>query len=319
MDFPFETAKGERPNPPATEIQIDFPSEGTKKERRSLLASGFAGIIIGFLRIKPTEIEVLGMKFSNPDLPLVAIGALAATIVYLCVKFVTSYFYEWSRLEKLNLVVQIREGQSATDVMKEEETTRQLSLHVIEQRKIVQKRMENDENRFKEREKALFDFDAIYSNAMQELDKERAGLLEKYSDAKHDMNNPAIAILRPGYLSTLEGEISDLENRKNKLRAVTKADQEKKLADLEQERKQRAELNAAELRQLDSWDADAITRSLSIVKWKKAHKTSDVVSPVNRFLELIFPLLVAGVGLGFLGWLAFHFPDPKPPISLPPI
>jgi hypothetical protein len=235
------------------------------------------------------------------------------------VKFVTSYFYEWSRIEKLNLVVQIREGKSATDILKEEETARQHSLHVIEQRKIVRKRMENDENRFKEREKALLDFDTIYSNATQELDKERAGLLVKYSDAKHDMSGPAIAILRPGYLTTIEGEISDLEKRKKELRAVTKADQEKKLADLEQERMQRAELNAAELGQLDSWDADAITRSLSIVKWRKAHKTSDVVSPVNRFLELVFPLLVAGVGLGFLGWLAFHFPDSKPPISLPPL
>jgi hypothetical protein len=53
---------------------MDFLSESTKKERRNLLATGFAGIIVAQLKIYPTDIELAGLKFHSPELPLIAVG-----------------------------------------------------------------------------------------------------------------------------------------------------------------------------------------------------------------------------------------------------
>lgn len=61
---------------------MDFLSENTKKERRNLLAAGFAGIIVGQLKLYPTDIELVGVKFHSPELPLIAVGGLCAAITY---------------------------------------------------------------------------------------------------------------------------------------------------------------------------------------------------------------------------------------------
>ena len=100
---------------------LDGLSETTKKERRSLLATGFAGIIVTQLRIYPTEIDVLGLKFQSPDLPLIAVGGLLATIAYFLVKFYLSSQFELASAETSRLAGQIREGKTEMDVAREEE------------------------------------------------------------------------------------------------------------------------------------------------------------------------------------------------------
>ena len=54
--------------------KMDFLSESTKKERRNLLATGFAGIIVAQLKTYPTDIELAGLKFHSPELPFIAVG-----------------------------------------------------------------------------------------------------------------------------------------------------------------------------------------------------------------------------------------------------
>lgn len=88
---------------------MDILSEATKKETHSLLAAGFAGIIVGQLKVYPTDIELVGVKFHNPDLPLIAVGGLCAALVYLLIKFCFSYLYEQSSSQTQILAMQIRD------------------------------------------------------------------------------------------------------------------------------------------------------------------------------------------------------------------
>jgi hypothetical protein len=71
---------------------LDFASEATKKERRNLLASGYAGVIVSRLGSIPTEIDLLGLKFNSPDLSWVVILGLIGLTAYSLFKFLTSCF-----------------------------------------------------------------------------------------------------------------------------------------------------------------------------------------------------------------------------------
>lgn len=123
---------------------MDFPSETTKKERRNLLAAGYAGIIVAKLKIFPTEVEALGMKFGSVDLPFVVVAGLGLATVYFLIKFTSSYLYEWSQSESERLIAQLREGKTSMDVSREEETLQSISRDLIEKRRATRAQIEQD-------------------------------------------------------------------------------------------------------------------------------------------------------------------------------
>jgi hypothetical protein len=147
---------------------MDFPSEATKKEKRSLLATGFAGIVISIVKVFPPEIDVLGMKLISPNLPFVAVGALCVINAYLLIKFFTSYRYEWSQAEVERLVDQIRQGKTTMDLGQEEEGLKQQSLDVIEKRTTAQKQEEHESNRLAAIENKIKQADIKFQESQKE-------------------------------------------------------------------------------------------------------------------------------------------------------
>lgn len=95
---------------------MDIISDGAKKERRNLLGAGFVGIIVAQLKIYPTEIDLVGLKFQSPELPFIAIGSLCAAIAYFLTKFYSSYLYEQYFSTRAALAMQISEGSLSLDI-----------------------------------------------------------------------------------------------------------------------------------------------------------------------------------------------------------
>lgn len=59
---------------------MEFLSDTARKEKRSLLAAGSAGILVALIGIDQTTIELALLKLSHPILPKVIVWSLLLTI-----------------------------------------------------------------------------------------------------------------------------------------------------------------------------------------------------------------------------------------------
>lgn len=295
---------------------MDFLTDATKKERRSLLATGSVGIVVGWLKIFPTEIDLLGIKFQSPALPLTAIVVLCAVIGYFLVKFFLSYMYERSDREMQKIASQILEGKTAIDIARVEQEIRDLSQDISEKRNLAMKQLEHETNRLALAESQIrVNVDTVYESNMELIRQDEArikGRLERldaeamrFGQAKYLESKNAIL----GDAADIQGRILEIQGRRETELAA-------KLKDFENDRTNSKQLHEATLRALDLRGEEVIAKTRFVGQWKQAHKTSQYVSPVYKFLEVAFPLLLGILAIGFLTWLGFHPPEPKP-ISLP--
>jgi len=156
---------------------MDFLSDTTKKDRRNLLAAGFAGIIVAQLRVYPTEMDVVGLKFQSQDLPLIAVGGgLCAAIIYFLIKFYSSFLYEQSSAITKALAIQIREGKTAMDIAREEEALNEQARVFIQQRQVIQTQQENEERRIKSLQDKIGQDDIAHEASLKITDQKRSDL-----------------------------------------------------------------------------------------------------------------------------------------------
>lgn len=292
---------------------MDFLSESTKKERRNLLATGFAGIIVAQLKIYPTDVELVGLKFHSPELPLIAVGGLCAAIIYFLVKFYTSFLYEQSSALRNALATQIREGKTAMDIALEEESLNNQERHLMQQIQILQRQQEHEEKRIKILQDKI-DQDAIaHEVALKITDQKRRDLDQAL--AQHVPTPDEVSIFK----SRIEKEIKLLEESRESYLRQREIKHQQDVENLENEKNNRKEMHEVQDRKLDSDEIDVAEKRKSILRWKQVHTVIGRVSPLHLFLEIHLPLLIGVIAIYGLGSLMLHFPPPPIPSPLPDI
>src|SRR5437868_1099443 len=94
----------------------EFLSETTRKERRSLLATGSVAILVAWLELDQTEIELAGFKFHDAHLPALMGMSLLATVTYMLAKFCFSYWHGKFNSQMESYAAQIRQGKTELDI-----------------------------------------------------------------------------------------------------------------------------------------------------------------------------------------------------------
>ncbi len=302
---------------------MDFLSETTKKERRNLLAAGFAGIIVARIKIYPTEIDLVGLRFTSPELPWIAVGALTLAITYSLAKFVSSFLYESSHAKTQNLFTQIHEGAIGMNVFKKEQELNDWALQLIEQRKVLQGQIEHEKNRLTQVEekfrndagdyKKSFD----YLEALSELDTDRATLTRELTAMREALKTDPGNPLHKLQVELMIGKLKELEERGKEPDLRIAKELKTKLEDLDKERNRFRQMFEQQESEIIKNEEIAFARNKTISEWKKSHNTERIISPFHSFLELYLPVLVGLAAIASLVWLIFHFPPALRPPSLP--
>ena len=182
---------------------MDFLSESTKKERRNLLSTGFAGIIVAQLEIESTDTAWVGvgLKLHSPELPLIAVGGLLATITYFLIKFWSSYLYERSSSEREALTAQILEGKMTMDISKEAEALNDLLRTLIQQRAALQLQQEHEEKRIKGLQDKIDQDDIAHKAVIEVMDQKRRELKELLIGVDGRFDLPPFVTPRPTKLT----------------------------------------------------------------------------------------------------------------------
>lgn len=290
-------------------------SDIARKERRSLLAAGFAGFIISLLKNFPTEFELAGIKFQTPDLPFIAVGGLIVALFYLLVKFLFSCIYERSSAKKSALEHLISERRTNLDIVREEESLAEEEQGLEGRKKVIRLQLENDEKRINQLKTKMKEEETAHVAALKITDKQMNEL------------DQVLAMQAGQHVRTVVGTLCDRGDLEERLRRL-KEDREsylknkemkyqQDLLNLENEQNHSKELRQALIKELQNSEGGLNERRTQILRWKQAEKLIGRVSPLHLFLEIHLPLVVGVAGIVSLIYLMLHFPPPPKPPSLP--
>jgi|CXWL01.1.fsa_nt_gi hypothetical protein len=293
---------------------MDYLSESTKKEKRNLLAAGFAGIIIARLQIYPTEIDLVGLKFQSPDLPLVAVGGLCAATVYFWLKFFSSYLYERSSALRTTLATQITEGATSMDIAREEEGLELEGQAIIQHQKIIQGQQENGARLIKNLQDKI-DQEVIAHEASTKITDKEISELEEVL-ASNAVPTPDCVL--PDRRTT-EKQLHVLKESQKSYLRQREMKQQQDMDNLENEKNAKEELYRAQVKDLRNKEKAFRDKREHIIEWKKVHKFVGKVSLLHLFLEIYLPLLVGVASIASLIYLMFHFSPPPQPPSMPEV
>jgi hypothetical protein len=294
---------------------MDLISDGAKKERRNLLGAGFVGIIVAQLKIYPTEIDLVGLKFQSPELPFIAIGGLCAAITYFLIKFCSSYLYEQYFNTRAALAAQISEGSLSLDIVREEEGLEIQGRGLVERQKVFQGQQVNAEKRIKALQEKIDQEDIAHELSLKITDQKISVFQQVLTKESGEyIRTPGDVLTARGNIEKQvrvleEGRTSYLQNRE------TKRQQDNE--NLENEKNNWKELREALEKGLATDQNGFAEKRRKIMEWKQVHKRFGRVSPLHRSLEIHLPLLVGVVAIGSLIYLMVHFPPPPKPPSLP--
>lgn len=308
---------------------MEYLSDTTKKERRNLLAAGFIGIIVAQLKIYPTEIDVVGLKFQSPDLPFIVVGGLCAAITYFMVKFWSSYLFEKSSARRSTLATQIREGKISIDIAREEEALVEEGRGLLHQQKVVQKQQENEERRIKALQDKIDQDDIAQEASLKAMDQKKTDLEQALASMNLELAQKYVPIPRHvrnrgdiGSVineSAIKDELRMLEESRASFVIQREAKRQQDMESLENEKNSRKEIADASARGLEANENAFNEKRKHITEWKQAHKTVRRISPPHYFLEIHLPLLLGAIAIMCLVYLMLHFPPPPKPPSLPEI
>ena len=186
---------------------MDFLSDSSKKEKRSLLAAGCGGIVIGLLKIYPTEINFAGLRFDRPSLPIAFIAALGTVTLYFMCKFWLSLIYERSDAEMERIATEIRDGKVAMDIGRLKQDAANLLKESEDKRKLADAQLEHENNRLAIQEKKFTEeISSQYENEMVKLQ----GLEEKMKTALEELEKDPEKYGKALYLESKQAHMADL-------------------------------------------------------------------------------------------------------------
>ncbi|OQW66502.1 MAG: hypothetical protein BVN28_00655 [Nitrospira sp. ST-bin4] len=296
---------------------MDYLSETTRRERRSLLAAGFTGCILFLLKKFPAKFEVAGMKFETPELPYIAVGALIVAILYLLVKFSASCVYERFSATKTAHELLIRERKTNLDILREEEALAQEEQGLEERKRVTRLQLEADENRINGLQIEMIEAETSYVKQLGEADKKMKQFQEILATQPGRQVRSLGGTLKDR--REIETRIRELKEGQESLLKTIKEEHEKKAFNVEDARNRLDELRKAYTKELQITEGGLNQRRMQIRQWHQADKVVGTISPFHLFLEIYLPLLVGVVAIGTLTYLMFHFPPAPMPPSMPEI
>jgi hypothetical protein len=291
---------------------VDFLSDNSKKEKRSLLAAGCGGIVIGLLKIYPTEINFAGLRFDRPSLPIAFIAVLGTVTLYFMFKYWLSHIYERSDAEMERIATEIRDGKVAMDIGRLEQDATTLLKESEDKRKLAAAQLAHENNRLATvEEKSTEEISSQYENEMIKLQ----GLEETKKKALEELEKEPNKYGKALYLESKQTHMADLAQIQD-----TRLQAEKKqiftLAEkqgfFKNERVNAQGNYEAILKLAEELGEKAIATSQLAVRLKHAQKTQKFALPLQTFMELYFPLAVGALGIACLVWLYYYPPDPRP-------
>ena len=304
---------------------MDFLSETAKKEKRNLLASGFAGLIVARLKIYPTDIELAGLKFHSPELPFIAIVGLCVAITYFLIKFWSSYLYERSAATIESLATQIRRGKTAMDIAQVEESLIQKSRDSILQRQGLKSRQEDEDRRMQTLQDIIDQEDLSHEATLKGMKKKKLDLDQALATEDQSLALKYIGL--PRHLrnrsiqwetmqSIIQNEIKTLEEVQADHIVNRESQRQLDIGNLTKEKKVWKEEFEGGVKMQEREEHELEDKRNAIAEWKRTHTMIDIVSPFHQFLEVYMPTVVAVIAVVSLIYLMFHFPLPAP-LSIP--
>ena len=294
---------------------MDFLSDTAKKEKRNLLAAGFVGILVARLKIFPTEIDVLGLKFQSPDLPLIVIQGLCVAIGYFLVKFLISFAHEWTTFKKDSLVLQIREGKTALDTSREEESLNDLARHVIDQRKVLQGQQANAETRINNLQLKIDQDDLAHETSLILTDQKIIDWDMALAKDPGQHIRTSDGVLRDR--GDIEKYLKTLKESRTSILRQKETQHQQNVENLEYEKNNWKTLYDTQVKDIGTSESVIEEKRKALIQWKRLHSTVGIVSPIHLFLEIALPIFVGLIAIGYLIYLMSDFPAPPKPPSLP--
>jgi hypothetical protein len=183
---------------------MEFLSDTARKEKRSLLAPGSAGILVALIGIDQTTIELAPLKLSHPILPKVIVWSLLLTIAYLLSKFCFSYFYEQFHSELKSLAAQISEGKTVININREEQEILHASRNLREQQKTYQLTQEKEKRKLEELQATMDSHDLAQETALKVHDEEQGELEEALRNGPQGHSGPFEVVHVPSLGLTMD-------------------------------------------------------------------------------------------------------------------
>jgi len=296
---------------------MDFLSDTARKEKRSLLATGCVGILVAWLGVNQTDIELAGFKFQDPHLPKLISLSLLAAITYFLAKFCSSYLYERFSSEMKSLATQISEGKTAMDINREEKEIMEASRILIEEQKTFQAQQENEKRRLAELQATIEKNDTAHEAELKSLDINRNELESALKEASgpNYVQIPSMNMsIDPGQIPQ---QILGWEKRKSEAIINRHNVRQNELEHLKDE-ENRSEANEKARQAKVKADVEALDlKRVSVFRWRQANKGAMIVGPLHSLLDVGLPILVGLTAIGFLTWFLFHLPPPSIPLSPP--
>lgn len=294
---------------------MNYLSESTRKERRSLLLAGFIGVVVGQLKIYPTEIDLWGLKFHSPHLTLIVVGSLCAIVGYFLIKFFFSYLFEKSSSTSALLAAQITEGKISLDIALAEDELGQMGRSLLIRQNDLRTQQENAATRIKYLQEQTTKENVHQTAKLKEID-EQIRLTRKILD-----ENPGDPIQLSSSASmsrkNIENNILTLEDeRKNHLLDMEKR-RLKEAQDTENEIHNAKALSEQLAKDMKKEESSFQEKREKILKFQKLHRVVGRITPINLALEIWLPILLGLYSILSLGYLMFHLPPPPKPLVLP--
>jgi hypothetical protein len=298
---------------------MDLLSETARKERRSLLATGSVAILVAWLELDQTEVELAGFKFHDANLPALIGLSLLATVTYLLAKFCFSYWHGKFNSQMESYSAQIRQGKAEIDINRVEKEVVEDSQNLIEQQKVFQAQQENEKQKLAELQETIRKNDDIHEATLRALDVQ-IGELEaalKGPRGKDYISIPSMSGTVDPDPEKIRNVIDGKEKRKAQLIPDRHSERERELLNLRDEQR-RSEVNERGRQAKTAADEENINvKNEAVLRWRQANKGATRVTAWHLFLEVGLPVTIGVLAMVFLLWYLTHLPPPSMPLSLP--
>jgi hypothetical protein len=297
----------------------EFLSETARKERRSLLATASVAILVAWLELDQTEIELAGFKFHHAHLPALIGLSLLATVIYMLGKFCFSFWHGKFTSQMEAYAAQIRQGKTEIDINRVEKEIIEASQNLIEQQKVFQAQQENEKRKLTQLQQTIGEGDDSNEAALKALDVQ-IGELEaalKEPRGKDYIPIPSMNATVDPDPEKIKGLIDEREKRKAQVITDRHSAREREFLTLRDEER-RSEVNDKGRQAKTASDEENIdVKTEAVLRWRHANRGATRVTALHLFLEVGLPVMIGALAIVFLLWYLTHPPAPSKPLSLP--
>lgn len=297
----------------------EFLSETARKERRSLLATSSVAILVAWLELDQTEIELAGFKFHNAHLPALIGLSLIATVTYMLAKFCLSYWNAKYTSQMESYAAQMRHGETEVDINRVEKEIMEASQHLIEQQKVFQAQQEIEKQKLAELQETIRKNDDTHESALKILDVQIGELEAALTRPRGKDYIPILSMngnVDPDP-EKIKGVIDGKKKRKAQLITDRHSERERELLNFIDEQRRSEANEKARQASTEGEEENINVKTEAVLRWRHANQGATRVTALHVFLEVGLPVAIGALAMVFLLWYLTHLPAPSRPLPLP--